>query len=155
VAVEERFVDCFRHNPDFDSVIPVRDKLGAARTLLGRRFDVIVNLHGGPTSFVFSCLAWGRRVGAEHYQYAWLYHGSFPSPDPKVHTAESTLNIFKWMGLSSETPPRLRYEVQPHEREQMRQKFGDRPYVVLHPAALMATKRWPSDRFAQIAERLR
>jgi ADP-heptose:LPS heptosyltransferase len=41
------------------------------------------------------------------------------------------------------------------EREKMRQRFEGRPYAVIHPAALMETKRWSAQGFAQIAERLR
>src|SRR5581483_7919925 len=74
VLVEDRFVDCFRNNSDFSQVIAVRHKFSAGATLLTSRFHAILNLHGGPTSFAFSCLAWGRRIGAEHYQYAKFYH---------------------------------------------------------------------------------
>src|SRR5205814_4736155 len=91
VLVERRWLPCFENNPDFDHVLAVDSKLSAALTLLGRRFDAIVNLHGGTTSFVYSCLAWGKRIGAEHYRYARLYHGLFPPPDPGVHTVKSTM----------------------------------------------------------------
>jgi ADP-heptose:LPS heptosyltransferase len=154
VLVEQRFVGCFQNNPDFSCVIPMRGKLSTGRALLTRRFNAIVNLHGGPTSFVLACLAWGRRIGAEHYQYSKLYQGVFPSPDPAAHTTQSTLNTFRWMGVRAQEPPPLKYPIQMLERDRMRQKFEDRPYAVIHPAALMETKRWPAERFAQIAQSL-
>jgi ADP-heptose:LPS heptosyltransferase len=155
VLVEPRFADCFRNNPDFDHILVVRNKLSAASLLSRRSFHAIVNLHGGPTSFVYSCLAWGRRIGAEHYRFAMLYQGRFPRPDPALHTTESMLSIFRWMGITTESPPPLRYEIQSKERQQMQAKLGNRPYVVIHPAALMETKRWPADRFGQLGRRIR
>src|SRR5437773_11088465 len=74
VLVESRFAACFDGNPDFAEVIVLKRKASAIR-LMGRRFHAIVNLHGGPTSLVYSCLAWGQRVGAEQYRYRRLYHG--------------------------------------------------------------------------------
>jgi len=152
VLVERRFAGCFRNNRDFDHILSPGNKLAAAALLVTRRFDAIINLHGGPTSFAYSCLACGPRIGAEHYGYSKLYHGLFPPPDPQAHTTESTLNVFRWMGLEVEKAPPLRYLVQPREREAMERKFGTRPYVVIHPAAVMETKRWPAQRFAQIAK---
>jgi len=154
VLVEERFADCFDQNPDFDRVITVHGKSSTALRLLTRRFDAIVNLHGGPTSFMYSCLAWGNRIGGRHYRYARLYNGVFPAPDPASHTVESTLAILKWMGLRAEQAPPLRYVRHEPEAERIRQTLKNRPYVVIHPAALMATKRWEPARFAAVARAL-
>ena len=155
VLVDQRFAACFDGNPDFDHVIPVRGKYSAAARLFTHRYDAVINLHGGPTSFVYSCMAWGKRVGAEHFQYAKLYHGLYPPPDPAAHTVESTLAIFRFLGLRREEAPPLRYENHPQQAERMQQTFEGRPYVVIHPGALMDTKRWSSDRFSALARMLR
>ena len=73
VLVDARFAPCFSGNPDFEEVIPVHGKAATLLTLLRRRFDLVVNLHGGPTSLLFALAARGPSVGAEHYQYASLY----------------------------------------------------------------------------------
>jgi heptosyltransferase-3 len=155
VLVEERFAGCFDGNPDFDQIVIVRGKYSTGAKLLTHRYDAIINLHGGPTSFAYSCLAWGKRIGAAHYQYAKLYHGLFPPPEPTLHTVESTMATFRWMGVRAEEPPPLRYEVHAGEGERMQQTFKGRPYVVIHPASLMATKRWGAERFASVARNLR
>ncbi len=155
VLVEQRFAACFDGNPDFDKVIVARNKYAAAAQLLSRRFDVIINLHGGPTSFFYTCFAWGRRIGAEHYQYAKLYHGWFPSPEPSAHTVQATIGIFRWLGVRAEEGPPLRYEVHEAEAARMGEIFKGRPYVVIHPGSLMATKRWDAARFAAVARVLR
>ena len=54
--------------------------------------------------------------------------------------------------VRSEKAPPLRYEVRMTELEAMKRKFDGRPYVVIHPAALMETKRWAPGRFAQVAQ---
>ncbi|HTI49530.1 MAG TPA: glycosyltransferase family 9 protein [Planctomycetaceae bacterium] len=135
-------------------MIPARGKIATGSRLLLRRFDAILNLHGGPTSLSYACLAWGRRIGAKHYSGARLYNGLVPPPEPAAHTVESTMAAFRWLGLKSESPPPLRYERQPEEAERMAERFRGRPYVVIHPGAIMATKRWDSNRFAAVAREI-
>ena len=151
VLVESRFADCFDGNPDFDEVIVAANKYLTGASLLVRRFEAIVNLHGGPTSLTYAILANGKRIGAEHYQYANLYHGLTPRPDPAVHTVESTMALFRWLGVQRELPPALRYEAHSREAARMREKLAGRPYVVIHPASIMATKRWEAGRFGEVA----
>jgi len=154
VLVEEKFAPCFDRNPDFTQVIVARGKLPTALTLLRRRFDAIINLHGGPTSLAYACFAWGRRIGGEQYQYRKLYHGRFPAPEPAAHTVESTLSTLRWLGVKAGQPPPLRYENHPDEANRMTQRFEGRPYAVIHPASLMSTKRWDPERFAAVARAL-
>ena len=108
VLVETQFADCFDGNPDFDEILVVSNKFIAGARLLTRYFDAIVNLHGGPTSLLYSCLAWGNRIGAEHYQGAKLYQGLVPRPEPNAHTVESTMAVLSWLGVRREVPPPLR-----------------------------------------------
>src|SRR5688572_20837827 len=110
VLVEARFAACFDGNPDFDEILIARGKVSTAAKLLMRRFDAIINLHGGPTSLMYSCLAWGKRIGAEQYQYSRLYDGLVPKPDSTRHTVESTMAILGWLGLRRTQAPALRYE---------------------------------------------
>ena len=160
VLVDARFAPCFSGNPDFAEVIPVSSKAATLLTLARRRFDLIVNLHGGPTSLLYALAARGPAVGAEHYQYASLYTATFPKPDAGIHTAASTLATFRWMGLRSATAPPLHFERDDTLAAQMGARLtaafgGAQAYAVVHPAALMDTKRWPLDRFAALAEWLR
>jgi heptosyltransferase-3 len=154
ILVEHRFADCFDGNPDFDEVLTVQSKTAIGVRLLARRFNAIVNLHGGPTSLVYSCLAWGRRIGAEQYKGSTLYHGLVPPPDSSVHTVESSMEIVRWLGVRRESAPSLRYEFHSSAAAQMRGKLKDRPYVVIHPAAVMETKRWEAQRYAEVARAL-
>jgi ADP-heptose:LPS heptosyltransferase len=154
VAVDSRFAPCFDGNPDIDEIIPIARKTAALR-LLVRRFRAIVNLHGGPTSLIYSCLAWGKRIGSEQYRSRWIYHGWVPAPAPSMHSVEATMSMFRWLGLEGADPPPLRYEGHRREAERMRAAVGDEPYVVIHPGSPMSTKRWEPDRFAHTARILR
>jgi heptosyltransferase-3 len=152
--VESRFAACFDRNPDFTEVISLKRKISSAR-LIGRRFHAVVNLHGGPTSLAYSFLAWGRRIGAEQFQYRQLYNGLVPRAEPQLHSVESTLAAFQWLGMRPpEYAPPLRYADHPNEANRMRAALRNRDYVVIHPGALQATKRWAPNRFAEIARTL-
>jgi len=154
VLVETRFADVFDGNPDFDQIIRVDNKSATVGRLLTRRFDLVINMHGGPTSLVYALSARGIRIGGEHYQHAWAYRGTFPRPNPDIHTVASTLELFQWLGVRASTPPPLRYERHPEVAAHVRARLTQLavPYVVIHPASVMVTKRWPADRFAMLAE---
>lgn len=147
VLVESRFADCFKGNPDFDEILPIRQKSEAFR-LLTQRFDLILNLHGGPTSLMYALMARGPHIGFEQFQYARLYRGLLPSPDPTVHSVEATMNAFRHLGVKQEGAPALRYEA-PASLDK-----PAAPYAVLHPGAVMETKRWKASGFAQLARSL-
>jgi ADP-heptose:LPS heptosyltransferase len=155
VLVEPRFADCFHGNPDVDEILVTSErKYQTFMRLLGRRFHAIVNLHGGPTSLSYGFASWGRRIGLEGYQYSWLYSGLAPSPNGDLHTVESTMEWFRWLGVRRPTPPPLRYADHPEEAAWVRATIQDRPYVVLHPAAILETKRWSTAGFASVGRQL-
>jgi len=153
VLVESRFAGCFEGNPDIDEVFSVTRKIDAWKLLL-RRFGLIVNLHGGPTSLVYALLPWGPRIGFHQFRYRKLYQGLLPSPDPAIHTVEATMASFQWLGVKQQAPPPLRFEGHPDNAKKIRESLP-KPYAVIHPAALMDTKRWAPGRFAELARFLR
>jgi ADP-heptose:LPS heptosyltransferase len=154
VLVEPAFASSFDGNPDFAETLIAGGKWATGAKLLTRRFDCILNLHGGPTSLVYSCLAWGSRIGLAQYRGAQLYHGLVPAPSPTAHTVESTMDLFRWLGVRAERAPGLRYEVHPEAAARIQEKLRGRPYVVIHPGSIMSTKRWEPQRFAAVARAL-
>jgi len=152
VLVETRFAGCFEGNPDIEEIISISRKKDGLR-LLRRRFDLVVNLHGGPTSLLYALLARGPRIGFEQFQYKRLYKDLLPSPDPSLHTVEATMATFRWLGMQREMPPPLRYDGQPRKTPPMLSAVR-KPYAVIHPAALMETKRWDARKFADLARAL-
>ena len=59
--------------------------------------------------------------------------------------------------VAAHLPHRLRFNVRPADRDAVRAKLAargvttDTPWIVLHPGATAASRRYPPDRFAQIA----
>jgi len=154
VLVEPRFASCFSGNRDFNEILTATSKLATGARLLTRRFHAIINLHGGPTSFVYSCMAWGRRIGVEHYRAQKLYNGLVPAPPSAAHTVEATMSLLQWLGVRRERAPSLRYERHSVEAARIQETLKGRPYVVVHPGSLMATKRRAPQRLADVARRL-
>lgn len=154
ILVEPRFADCFSGNPDIDELMHVDSKYSVTFRLLTRRFDAVVNLHGGPTSLLYSCSTRGKRIGREFYRASRLYHGLVPAPEPHAHTVESGMDIVKWLGVRCEQPPRLQYANHPEEAARIQKTLKGRPYIVIHPGSIMATKRWSAKKFGELARGL-
>ena len=152
VLVESRFAGCFEGNPDIDEVISISGKKEAL-ALARRRFDLVVNLHGGPTSLIYALLARGPQIGFEQFQYNRLYKGLLPAPDPRIHSVEATMAAFQWLGVPRQTAPPLRYDGRPRKIPPMLSALHN-PYAVIHPAALRVTKRWEARKFAELARSL-
>ena len=100
VLVEPRFAGCFEGNLDIEEILQTSDtKCITVFRLFLRYFNLIVNLHGGPTSTVYSLAAWGQRIGVEDYQYRRMYGGLLPRPKTRLHTVETTMEWFRWLGM--------------------------------------------------------
>ena len=67
---------------------------------------------------------------------------------------KQTMEMFRVLGVQSEKPPPLQYAPHPEEAAWVRETLRDRPYVVLHPAARMETKRWFAAGFASVGKGL-
>jgi ADP-heptose:LPS heptosyltransferase len=154
ILVESRFADCFSGNRDIDEVIRAGSKYSIAFRLLARRFDAVVNLHGGPTSLLYSCLTRGKRIGREHYRASSVYHGLVPAPEPHAHTVESSTAVFRWLGVRCEQPPPLQFAIHSEQAARMESRLKSRPYIVIHPGSIMATKRWSGGNFGELARGL-
>ena len=152
VLVESRFAGCFEGNPDIDSILSITSKADGFRRV-ANRFDLVINLHGGPTSLMYALAARGLRIGFEQYPHRWLYRGLLPRPQPRTHATVATLDAFRWLGVRKETAPPLRFEGHSDTGEKLRAGLPA-PYAVIHPAALMETKRWDSGRFGELARSL-
>ena len=151
VLVEERFRACFSGNPDVGEILTVRSSKSASLIeLFQRRFDAIINLHGGPTSLMYARAARGYRIGVEGFQYGSLYSGLIPRGESNMHAVEKTLEWMSWLGVSADDPPPLNYAEHAREAEWVRETIRERPYAVIHPAAMTDTKRWALENFAAV-----
>jgi ADP-heptose:LPS heptosyltransferase len=175
VMVESRFRELLQGNPAVEEILypgegsGVRTyytRLAALREVRRRDFSLCVNLHGGPTSRLFtrgSAATW--RVGFAHYRGASIYNILVPDArtilnKPSLHTAEHQAAAFFHLGLPQREIPCAQIFFGAEHAfwwEAKRASLGIaavQPYAIIHPTASYKTKEWAPDGFARIGEYL-
>lgn len=163
VLAEQAFVPVLEGNPAVSEILLRRGFLHTARMLRRRRFPIVFNQHGGPTSALLAAASGSPvRVCWAGRQYAFLYNVLVPPPatffgERPVHTVEHRMTQLYFTGLPRRPIPPARLYPQADAGASVRGKLarhglaeGQR-YVVIHPGASHASKVWPLDGFAQIA----
>ena len=105
MVVEPRFAGVFEGHPDIEEIGPD----------VGRRMDMVLNLHGGSRS-MWMTLASGAKfgVGFGHHRHSWIYSHKIPraqeilGEDRPVHTAEHLASAMFWLGVPRREIPRAR-----------------------------------------------
>ncbi|MGO8791697.1 MAG: glycosyltransferase family 9 protein [Terriglobia bacterium] len=175
VMVEARFRDLLEGNPAVEEILIPGEGSGARRLLSRlavirkvrrREFSVCVNLHGGPTSRLFTRWCGARwRVGFAHYRGASLYNILVPDArtvlnKPSLHTAEHQAAAFFYLGLPRKEIPRAQIFSGAGQAAwwgAKRTSLGiasGKPYAIVHPTAAYKTKEWSAQGFARIGEYL-
>ncbi|MBI1748269.1 MAG: glycosyltransferase family 9 protein [Acidobacteria bacterium] len=174
--VEERFAAILQHNPKLDAVLEVDTcragpsygllpKWKTAMAIRRRRYDLVVNLHGGTTSLLFTSLARSRyTLGLASYRYPSAYTFRMPPPSlvwqrRNLHTVENQLAPLKWLGIPVEPLPRLEVFIDEAARRRVGQRLSavglaDRSFVLIHPTATLFTKQWDPQKFSQLVNYL-
>jgi heptosyltransferase III len=171
VLIEPRFRGLLQGNPHVDEVLSAGEGGGArqigtrfrvVRKLRSKSFSLCVNLHGGPASAFFSRYCGAERKAAfAHFRHQSIY--DFAIPDARnilgqdvVHTAEHQASAFFWLGLPRRGVPSSEIFLSDAGRDDWRARLAlldvpkGRPYAIIQPTALYATKEWPAERFAQL-----
>ncbi len=135
------------------------DDLVWARRLRARRFDVAIDLHGGPRS---AFLTWAsgapQRIGYRMAGHSWMYTDVVARPDD-LHPRHSVLkqwDLLTPLGVEPATPARDAVEMASDPAAVARidavlRQAGIGPLdqlVVLHVSAGNPFRRWPQDAFA-------
>ena len=161
--VEDRFVDLLQDHPQLDAVhvYPRRDKLRilpALWRLRRRRFDAILDLHGILKSSVqVRLLRAARKIGyappgAREGSHR-AYDTAVDLPTPLPHRADMGHHLLAALGLPG-TPHRAQIATLPPADDLL--AGLPQPIVLMHPgtSAFARFKRWPTDRYAELARRL-
>lgn len=165
-VVKRAFAPLVRHHPAVHEVV-VFDRgtstLQLARDLARRRYDAILDLHGKPRGlFIKLRVPHGRSV---RWKKRSLMDSALVKLGLKKYRADSTIATRYHRAVERlvgrELPRgRLRYVVGDEGRAEAahvldRAGVGDdRPLVGMSPGAMWETKRWPAERFGQLALRL-
>jgi ADP-heptose:LPS heptosyltransferase len=171
LLLEDWVAPLFDGPRDASAIISVRReslaaRLAVARQLRAARYDVAFDLHGGTTAslLVFASGA-PRRVGYQHYRLSRLLTHRAPSPDKLwgragLHSVEQQLGLLGFAGVPvSDCPPTRLAPSHAAERDVATRLDAsglaarDR-LAIVHPAAAFESKRWSTEGFARVVERL-
>ncbi len=164
---DEKLKDVVLHNPYLDEVITIDKKgrdnsilalVACARKLSKMDFDVVINLHPNERcSFICALTKTKVRAGTAHplLKFKW---DVFTPLNRKIHAAEMYMDILKQLGVEKIEHNGL--EIFPsEENKQLAEKFWREngvfqtdKLVGFNIGSAVVTKRWASERFAQVAD---
>ncbi|GAB5495279.1 MAG: lipopolysaccharide heptosyltransferase I [Phycisphaerales bacterium] len=169
--VNAPYADAVSAHPAVDEVIPFdRKGMGATsrklnplpalrfmRELRCRRFDITIDAQGLLRSGLFTLATRARlRVGyADARELGWLGLNRKVNVPSHTHTVDRMLALLTPLGLSCDNPDMRLYSTQEAQNTIKGDSQLDAPFIVLAPTSLWPGKRWPIDRFAELAERIR
>ena len=171
--VERESAAVVRGNPHLDELIIIRrsrgvsrvlDDLRLARTLRHRRFDIVIDMHGGPRSGWLT-LATGapQRIGYAIPGRTWMYTRSVPRPRElrprhSVHNQWDLLQAID--GWSGGAPDPVQDAVEMAPNAVVERKVADRlascgitasdELIVVHVSAGNPFRRWPEASFVRL-----
>jgi lipopolysaccharide heptosyltransferase II len=148
-----------------DSVIGIgksgATRLATAWKLNRKKYDVVIDLHGGTTAAQLARATGARyRVGYSHYRLSFVYsHLLSSSADywgkSPTHSAEQQLALLGFIGVPVDDRPKSFLKVSEQVRSSLRAKFPlDNDFALIHPASLFHTKQWAAEGFAAVIEML-
>ncbi|HMM79511.1 MAG TPA: glycosyltransferase family 9 protein [Pyrinomonadaceae bacterium] len=137
-------------------------RIRAAARLKKRRYDAVINLHGGSTSSTLAAATLAEyRLGFAHYRFPRTYTHLYGSPadlwgTDQLHSVEQQLAILGLAGLEVDRGERtsLPHNIAAEAAISERLGHATRPIALIHPAAAYETKQWPAENFARVAEDL-
>jgi ADP-heptose:LPS heptosyltransferase len=174
-VVERAAAPVVQHNPHLDQVIVLERPRGLrrvlydaalARRLRRERFDVVIDFHGGPRSaWLTRATGAPRRIGYGLPGRFWAYTDRVPwtrALTPPRHSVENQSDLLKPLGIAapySGTPAvEMPLDAEAAKRVATRlQQAGlpeNAPIAVIHASASSPYRRWPAERFAQLAATL-
>ncbi len=125
-----------------------------SKTLKSHHFDVAFILRPSLSrTFLLKLAGIPKRVGFAHNKSQKLLTDFFEPADSQRHKAEGYLKLLNAIGLSA-TPSDYRYFVSDAERQAVEAFALPEKFIVLHAGANWDHKRWPIQRFIQLAEYL-
>lgn len=143
----------------------LRDDMAFARQLRKARFDIVIDLHGGPRS---SWLAWASRapmrIGYRTTGRSWVYTHVVPRPadlSPR-HSVLKQWELLGPLGIGSADPARDPVEMpdDPAAAERVARALAaagvdaSSDLIVLHVSANNPFRRWPQESFAALVAAL-
>jgi len=136
-----------------------------------KRFDIVINLHGGSTGMVLAATSGARyKVGFRGQRGSWLLNRRAPSPDVIlgsriIHSVEQQLSLLHWAGVPIPDRPRLTLPIASESLEALRTRLENADlqaptrapsgFAIVAPGAAFESKRWSARGFARVIDHLK
>jgi len=166
--IQRGFEDAVRLHPAVDAIVPfprqdLAKDLRQRRTKSTRAFlaslrdagyDLVIDAQGLARSGLFMRTTRApRRIGYKQAQeFAWLAANERVDAPRDLHTVDRMLMLAERAGADVTDPDMRLYA----DQDQVSQVVIEHPepFVVMAPTSRWASKRWPDERFAELAARL-
>ena len=129
------------------------------RSMQREQFELVLQLHdsgriGNPLIASFGARHVAGFVEPDGYCAEPALHAPWPTGG---HEIERLLGLMDHLGIAR-SGSTLEFPLQEDDRIELAalwpEAYSGRPYVVVHAGARLASRRWPVERFARVAERL-
>lgn len=161
--VKEEYADVVRFDPAVRHVRVLERDASRLEDLVSMSAeledcDLIVDLHGSARTrlLTFRQGAAVVRVRTRRLQRERWVRARWTGPQPLAHTTERYAEVVAPLGVRPAGPPRVHISGSATNwaRETFAAGQGSMPRVALCPGARHATKRWPEERWCELAARL-
>lgn len=157
-------------HPAIDQVIPFDRKalgkqssrlnlvpiLGFLRSLRSQRYCIVIDAQGLARSGLFA-FATGARLRTGHAdarELGWLGLNKRITPTPGEHTVDRMMSLLAPLGINEPEPDMHLYAREADKVWRDSQPELREPFIVFAPTSLWPAKRWPIERFTELARLL-
>ncbi len=174
--VEDRCAGILEDNPTLTGVITVplkrwrkdpwsartwRELAAFRRTLRAHRFDLVIDIQGLLKSAILAMMTGCRmRIShADQREGSRFLNKAVPAYSKGTHVVDEYLDVARFLGAEP-FPVEFPLHVPDKARDRIHQLMNEygladgSPLAVINPSAGQPQKRWPADRFAELAHRL-
>ena len=129
-----------------------------ARQLRTQQYDLVIILHGNDPEATLLAVLTGAPyiIGSAHSALSFAYSYAVPRQGLSEHAIERRLSLVRPLGVAVPEKQMTLFlppEVRQRAAALLTEHFGRRPPVLiaLHPGGSDVYKRWPADRFVELA----
>jgi lipopolysaccharide heptosyltransferase I len=162
-VINRDFAPLLEDHPDLAEVIPFdrrgswRNFVRLLRDLRRRDFDLVFDLQGLARSALMTLATGARcRIGMQTAREgsSWACHGTLPDTGWQIPAHRRVANVIAALEVEP-SPTESGLHIPPAARTwaQSRLQALPRPILAIHAGAGWETKRWPAEKFAEIARR--
>ena len=167
--VDEKLQEVVAHNPNIDAVMTIDKKgkdnsiralLAKARQISEGHYDVLINLHPNERcSFIGAMAQVPVKVGASHFLFRHCFHPCVKL-NRRLHAADMYLDVLRRLGVTNlsnkglEIVPGAAAEAAAASYWRQEGLAEQDKLIGFNIGSAVAAKRWPPERFAQVADTL-